>query len=162
MLCILYASAFAAQGQPWYLAPACDLSLAQIVEPGVDNCRMRMVDLTSKAHNGDAAFALGAWVERESTVPFEPYRTPPVRAYLARLAEDDHAVLILMHHVRPLLDAAPLPALPGPLPRVQAQCEPDPQPCCGLVQVPNSQACCGFHEPWIWVRSTRAPEPMWA
>ena len=98
--------------------------LAQIVEPGLDNCRMRMVDLTSKAHNGDAACALGAWVERESIVPFEPYRTPPVRAYLARLAEDDHAVLILMHHVRPPLDAAPVPARPSPLPLVQAPCEP--------------------------------------
>ena len=74
---------------------------------------MRMVDLTTKAHNGDAAFALGAWVERESGVPFEPYRTPPVRAYLARLAEDDHAVLILMHHVWP--GPLTLPALRGPL-----------------------------------------------
>ena len=89
-------------------------SLAQIVEPGLDNCRMRMVDLTSKAHNGNTEFALGAWMERESALPFEPYRTPPVRAYLARLAEDDHAVLILMHHVRPSL--LTLPALLGPLP----------------------------------------------
>ena len=109
--------------------------LAQIVERGPDNCRMRMVDLTSKAHNGDAAFALGAWVEHESVVPFEPYRTPPVRAYLARLAEDDHAVLILMHHVRPPRDAAPLPALPGSPPVCRHHGSLFPQPCCGLMQV---------------------------
>ena len=67
---------------------------------------MRIVDLSAKAAGADPVAVLIAWIEEESSIPFDTYRVPPVRAMLARLGKNDHALLILMHHV-----SAPSPAL---------------------------------------------------
>ena len=60
-----------------------------------------MVDLSAETDKADTASVLASWLAREAAVPFEPYSTPPVRAMLAQLGDDDHALLVLMHHVSP-------------------------------------------------------------
>lgn len=77
------------------------MSVRQVVEPDASNCRILMVDLSAEADEADTASVLAAWLAREAAVPFEPYSAPPVRAMLAQLGDDDHALLVLMHHVSP-------------------------------------------------------------
>lgn len=76
-------------------------SAPQVVEPDASNCRILMVDLSAEADKADTTSALASWLAREAAVPFEPYSAPPVRAMLAQLGDDDHALLVLMHHVSP-------------------------------------------------------------
>ena len=73
----------------------------QVVEPDASNSRILMVDLSAETDKADTASVLASWLAREAAVPFEPYSAPPVRAMLAQLGDDDHALLVLMHHVSP-------------------------------------------------------------
>ena len=77
------------------------LSNRQVVEPDASSCRILMVDLAAEAGKADTMSVLASWLAREAAVPFEPYSAPPVRAMLAQLGDNDHALLVLMHHVRP-------------------------------------------------------------
>ena len=74
---------------------------AQIVEPGVvDYCRMKVLDLRAAVSANGVQPVVNTLSTREAGTPFEPYRSPPVRATVARLGEDDHALILLAHHVR--------------------------------------------------------------
>ena len=66
----------------------------------VASCRMRVVDLSAEVSAKGALLVIEALLERESAVPFEQYREPPVRAVLARLGHEEHFVAVHLHHVR--------------------------------------------------------------
>ncbi|MBO7942783.1 hypothetical protein JTP77_043790, partial [Streptomyces sp. S9] len=53
-------------------------------------------DLSDRA---DAQAELAACGERESRAPFDLSRGPLIRGRLLRLADDDHALLLTMHHI---------------------------------------------------------------
>ena len=74
----------------------------------VEYSRMRVLDLSEEVAQIGAQSVADALAERELSTPFELYRYPPVRATLARLGTQDHAIVLVSHHVRP------------PLPRAQA------------------------------------------
>ncbi|HEX6370559.1 MAG TPA: condensation domain-containing protein, partial [Longimicrobium sp.] len=63
----------------------------------VEESGFRLVehDLRGRA---DADGALEALTAREMEAPFDLERGPPVRASLVRLADDDHVLLVTMHH----------------------------------------------------------------
>ena len=54
-----------------------------------------------------------ALAERELSTPFELYRYPPVRGVISRLGDQDHALVMVSHHVRTRLgclrSACPVP-----------------------------------------------------
>ncbi|WP_328491695.1 non-ribosomal peptide synthase/polyketide synthase [Streptomyces sp. NBC_00414] len=59
-------------------------------------------DLTGardRLHSLDAVQALDALVEREASVPFDLGAGPLLRARLARLAEDEHVLVLAVHHI---------------------------------------------------------------
>ena len=75
----------------------------QIVEPGaVEYSRMRVLDLSQEVARKGAQPVADALAERELSTPFELYRYPPVRGVLARLGDQDHAIVLVSHHVRTL------------------------------------------------------------
>jgi amino acid adenylation domain-containing protein/thioester reductase-like protein len=53
-------------------------------------------DLDGRA---DAEAGLGRWIAEEARAPFDLERGPLIRGRLIRLAADDHALLLTMHHI---------------------------------------------------------------
>ena len=43
--------------------------------------------------------AVQAWIARESTRPFDLAHEWPLRTRLLRLAEQEHVLLVLLHHI---------------------------------------------------------------
>nr|WCB70648.1 NRPS modules 1-3 [Corallococcus coralloides] len=72
-----------------------DSGVLQHVQPP-GSVTLDVVDLTGDAEPEAAMRALGA---RESTRAFDLARGPLFRATLARLAREDHALLVAMHHI---------------------------------------------------------------
>ncbi|HEX2204790.1 MAG TPA: amino acid adenylation domain-containing protein [Longimicrobium sp.] len=69
----------------------------QVVHPysGFD---LPVIDLTAVSP-GERDAALDAWAEEEAAHPFDLAAGPLFRARLVRLADDDHALLVSLHHV---------------------------------------------------------------
>ena len=85
----------------------------QVVEPGaVEYSRMRVLDLSEEVARKGAQPVVDELAERELSTPFELYRYPPARATLARLGDQDHAIVLVSHHVRPPLPRAHAHAWP--------------------------------------------------
>ena len=85
----------------------------QVVEPGaVEYSRMRVLDLSEEVARKGAQPVVDELAEREVSTPFELYRYPPVRGVIARLGDQDHAIVLVSHHVRPPLPRAHACALP--------------------------------------------------
>ncbi|WP_197093714.1 non-ribosomal peptide synthetase [Nonomuraea sp. SBT364] len=81
----------------------------QVVDdPG--DLRLSALDLSGR-EDRDAAVA--ELTEREALVPFDLEREWPVRVKLARLADDDHALVVVLHHIA--CDAWSLAILAGEL-----------------------------------------------
>jgi amino acid adenylation domain-containing protein len=72
----------------------CDGDLAQEISPEAQ-VQLRSRDLTSAS---DKETALREALTNESRLPFDLSRAPLLRATLFRLADADHALLIVMHH----------------------------------------------------------------
>lgn len=61
---------------------------------------MRVVDLSEQVASKGVEAVEEALEERELGTPFDMYRVPPVRGVVARLGDQDHAVILVAHHVR--------------------------------------------------------------
>src|SRR5262249_56247085 len=68
----------------------------QVIGPAENGFQMEEHDLRQSE---DAADELRRMAEREATEPFDLKRGPLIRGLLAQLAEDDHALLVTMHHI---------------------------------------------------------------
>ena len=67
---------------------------------------MRVLDLSNNVARRGVQAAADELAEREVSTPFELYRYPPVRGVLARLGDQDHAIVLVSHHVRCLMRVA--------------------------------------------------------
>ena len=61
---------------------------------------MRVVDLSEQVSIRGVEYVAESLLERELGVPFDMYRVPPVRGVVARLGDQDYAVILVAHHVR--------------------------------------------------------------
>lgn len=66
----------------------------------VEYSRMKVLDLSEEVCQKGAQPVVDALAAREMGRTFEQYRYPPVRGTLARLGDQDHALILLAHHVR--------------------------------------------------------------
>ena len=61
---------------------------------------MRVMDLSRQVSSRGVEYVEDALLERELGTPFDMFRVPPVRGVVARLGDQDHAVILVAHHVR--------------------------------------------------------------
>ena len=67
----------------------------------VEYSRMKVLDLSEEVAQKGVQPVADALADREMGRTFEQYCYPPVRGTLARLGDQDHALILLAHHVRP-------------------------------------------------------------
>ena len=65
-----------------------------------DYSRMKVFDLSNEVIAKGVESVEAALLQREFQTPFEMYRVPPVRGMVARLGDQDHAIILMAHHVR--------------------------------------------------------------
>src|SRR5262245_18732045 len=68
----------------------------QVIDTGENGFALQEHDLSQSA---DPTAELSLLVELEATQPFDLTRGPLIRGRLAQIAEDDHALLLTMHHI---------------------------------------------------------------
>ena len=62
--------------------------------------RMKVLNLSNEVVAKGVKSVEAALLQREFQTPFEMYRVPPVRGMVARLGDQDHAIILMAHHVR--------------------------------------------------------------